>query len=447
MKTIILAGGRGTRLFPLSREDYPKQFLRFNGQSLFQMAVKRALLISKPDDIYIVTNKKYESIILQHLSEINVSAKIVTEPMSRNTLPAIYMGMKKIFEDCGSSKVAVLPSDHVIDANEEFVKAFKNAEKLSNDYLITFGIKPTKPHTGYGYIKPSRRLRFGFKVEKFIEKPDLESAKRYVKEGYLWNSGMFVFTTELFFEECKKYASDIVKILESECDYSKLPDISVDKGVLEKSNRVAVIPLSVYWNDLGSYDAIYEILEKDPDGNAVKGEFIGIDSKDNLIISDGLVTAVDVRDIVLVKTKDVTLVCSRGSTQKVRDLFNMLKERGDERVDHHVTVYRPWGSYTVLEEGSFYKIKRITVLPKKRLSLQMHYHRSEYWVVVKGTAKVTVGEREFLLKRGESTYIPAGTKHRLENPGLLPLEIIEIQIGEYLGEDDIIRFADDYGRV
>jgi len=444
MRVLILAGGIGERLFPLSRMKYPKQFLRFNGKSLFQMTVERALMISK--DIYVVTNVEHSFMVERELKEIDVDAEIISEPMPKNTLPAIYLGMKKIVEDFGRSKVAILPSDHLIEADERFTSAFEKAEKLADDYLVTFGIKPTKPHTGYGYIKPKESVDGGFIVEKFVEKPDYKTAKVYVESGYLWNSGMFVFDSEIFFEECRKYAKDVMDKVD-EGKYEEIDAVSVDKGILEKSNRVAVVPLDTFWSDVGSFDAIYEIIEKDENGNAIRGEFLGVNSKNNLIIGENLVTAVDVNDLVIVSTKDVTLVCPRESSQKVRDIVKTLRSRKDERAEHHVTVYRPWGSYTVLEEGNGYKIKRLTVLPGKRLSLQMHYHRSEFWVVVKGTAKVIVEDREFLLRKGESTFIPMGAKHRLENPGKVTLEVIEVQIGEYLGEDDIVRFADDFGRA
>ncbi|WP_457548554.1 mannose-1-phosphate guanylyltransferase/mannose-6-phosphate isomerase [Archaeoglobus sp.] len=444
MKVLILAGGVGERLFPLSRLKYPKQFLRLNGESLFQKTVKRGLMLS--DYIYVVTNVDHAFMIERELDELGVKAKILTEPMPKNTLPAIYLGIKEIVKDFGKSKVAVLPSDHLIEANEKYLSAFKIAEKLSDKFLVTFGIKPTKPHTGYGYIKPRESVNGAFVVEKFVEKPDYETAKMYVENGYLWNSGMFVFDSEIFFEECEKFAKDVMEKVD-EGRYEDIESISVDKGILEKSDRVAVVPLDVFWSDVGSFDAIYEIMEKDESGNAVKGEFLGVDSNNNLIIGDGLVTAVDVENMVIVNTKDVTLVCPRESSQKVREIVRALRKRSDERAEHHITVYRPWGSYTVLEEGNGYKVKRLTVLPGKRLSLQMHYHRNEFWVVVKGTAKVTVDDREFLLRKGESTFIPIGAKHRLENPGKVTLEVIEVQIGEYLGEDDIVRFADDFGRV
>jgi mannose-1-phosphate guanylyltransferase/mannose-6-phosphate isomerase len=454
MKTLILAGGKGTRLWPLSRELMPKQFTKiFDSYSLFQKTVERALLFSKPKEIYVVTNKEYKFRVLDDLREIGIELSeenILLEPVGKNTLPAIYWGIKTIQEDYGKSKVAVLPSDHLIDANENYIEAFSNGEKLAGEHLVTFGIKPTKPHTGYGYIKPGKALEGGFKVDEFKEKPDFETAKKYVEKGYFWNSGMFLFDSELFIEEVKKLAPEVYKAFEEsntiEEAYEKIHDVSVDYGIMEKTNKAAVVPLDTYWNDLGSFDAIYEVFKKDENGNAVKGEHIGIESQDNLIMTERLTATVGVKDLIIIDTGDALLVAQRGEAQKVKKVYNILKERNDQRAIVHRTAYRPWGSYTVLEDGEGYKIKRITVLPKRRLSLQRHYHRSEHWVVVSGTARVIVGDKEILLRPGESTFIPAGVKHRLENPGLIPLEVIEVQIGQYLGEDDIERFQDDFGR-
>ncbi|AIF68729.1 mannose-1-phosphate guanyltransferase [Palaeococcus pacificus DY20341] len=459
MKTLILAGGKGTRLWPLSRELMPKQFIKiFDDSSLFQKTVERALKFSTPREIYVVTNKDYKFRILDDLREMGIEVpeeNILLEPVGKNTLPAIYWGIKTIHESFGKSKVAVLPSDHLIDTNENYIKAFERAEKLANNYFITFGIKPTKPHTGYGYIKPGEKLEGGYRVDEFKEKPDLGTAKKYVEDGYYWNSGMFLFDSELFIEEVKMLAPEVYEAFKSaktiEEAYELVPEISVDYGIMEKTNKAAVVPLNTLWNDLGSFDAIYEIFEKDENGNALrtkgkKAEYLGVDSENNLIMTERLTATVGVKDMIIIDTGDALLVAHRGEAQKVKQIYKMLTERNDERAIVHRTAYRPWGSYTVLEEGERYKIKRLTVLPGKRLSVQMHYHRSEHWVVVRGTAKVRVGDKELLLRPGESTFIPAGVIHRLENPGKVVLEVIETQIGEYLGEDDIERFADDFGR-
>jgi len=453
MKSIILAGGSGTRLWPLSRELYPKQFIKLLSESLFQKTLKRAILFSHPEDIFIVTNEKQKFLVLDQIAEMKIKIpkeNVIIEPIARNTLPAIYYAVLKIAES-GHSIVSVFPSDHVIAINSNYKSVFKKAVDLADKYIVTFGIKPNKPHTGYGYIKPGEKINGGFKVEKFVEKPDKHKAKEFIEKGYLWNSGMLLFNTKIFIEECKRLASEIVEAFENGGDlaeiYSSLPNISVDYGLLEKSNKVAVVKLDVNWNDVGSFDALYEIMKKDSSKNAIKGNCIVIDSKNNLLYSERLLAAIGLEELIVVDTRDAILICSRKDAQKVKEVVRILKNIGDSRAESHTIVYKPWGSYTVLEENQFYKIKRITVLPKKRLSLQMHYHRSEHWVVVKGTAKVQVGDKEFLLRSGESAFVPAGVKHRLENPGLVPLEVIEVQIGEYLSEDDIIRIEDDFGRL
>ncbi|AAB90149.1 mannose-1-phosphate guanylyltransferase/mannose-6-phosphate isomerase [Archaeoglobus fulgidus] len=447
MKTLILAGGKGTRLWPLSRELMPKQFIKLFSESLFQKTVKRALYLSSPDEIYVITNKEYRFRVLDDLEEIGISIpeeNIILEPEAKNTLPAICLGVKA----AGEGKFAVLPSDHLIKADEEYLNAFRSAEKLSENYIVTFGITPTRPHTGYGYIKPGKELEGGFEVEQFKEKPSRELAEEYVSKGYLWNSGMFVFDSKVFVEELKELAPEFAKVLEEgEEAYKQIPEASFDYAILEKSGRVAVVPIKTFWSDLGNFDSIYEVMEKDERGNAIKSEScIPVDSENNLVITQRLTALIGLRDLIVIDTDDALLVARRGEAEKVREVYRLLAEKGDKAVEVHRTAHRPWGSYTVLEENKSYKIKRITVKPKKRLSLQRHYHRSEHWVVVKGTARIVVDGNEILLRSGESTFVPAGAIHRIENPGKIPLEIIEIQIGEYLEEDDIERFEDDFGR-
>jgi mannose-1-phosphate guanylyltransferase/mannose-6-phosphate isomerase len=456
MKTLILAGGSGTRLFPLSRELYPKQFIPlFGSESLFQKTVRAALSSGAPEDITIVTNEKHRFLIRDQLDAICKGCRILAEPEAKNTLPAVCYGISEIVKEEGDCHVAVLPSDHLIEADERYYQAFHKADRLADDYLVTFGIPPASPNTGYGYIRPGEPLDGGFRISSFVEKPDLPTAEIYCAEGYLWNSGIFVFDTALFCEECERHAPRVAEAFTHPAAeaYTMTPKISIDYGVMEHTDRAAVVPLEAPWSDMGSFEALYTALQKCDDRNAVMGEHLGVETSGNLIVSDSdlkgrrLIATIGVSGMAIIDTRDALLVCPLDRSQEVGGIVNRLKEAGDERADIHLTVYRPWGSYTGLEQGERYKIKRITVPPGKRLSLQMHHHRSEHWVVVKGTARVRVDGEEYLVTQGESTFVPAGKKHRLANAGLIPLEIIEVQLGEYVGEDDIIRFEDDFDRT
>lgn len=456
MKVIILAGGSGTRLWPLSRTNYPKQFLKLKNmhKSIFQMSFERCLKLANINHVYIVTNKDYKFLAMGQIEELGYKyneSNILVEPQGKNTLPAIYYGVKEIQKNHGDDIVAVFPSDHLIDEQDKYIEIIKQGYHLVNEYVITYGICPTKPHTGYGYINPKESIEVGFKVGEFKEKPDQETAVSYINNGYLWNSGMFMFRTDVFEKELVRYSKDVFDAFEKENInevYDQTPSISIDYGIMEKSDRVAVIPLDIKWTDLGSFDAFFEQFPQDSDGNVVFDGDMLVDSRNNLLYTDKdkAVAVLGVNDLIIVDEKDALLICTKDYSQRVKDVVDRLKDLNDPKADFHLTTYRPWGSYTILEEGLFYKIKRISVLPGKKLSYQLHHHRSEHWIVVKGTAKVTVEEREFLVLSGESTYVGMGSKHRLENPGKVLLEVIEVQLGEYLEEGDIVRFDDDFGR-
>ncbi len=461
MKAIVLAGGSGTRLWPLSREEYPKQFLKLNGdRSLLQQTVERLLNIVAPQDLIILTCEKYKFHVKSHLAGIE-GYKLLLEPLGRNTAPAIAYGLCYAKEALGCAPeeaFLICPSDHLISPAEEFARVVKDAEEVAQKgYLVTFGVEPSRPETGYGYIKAGKKLDVrdlsAYEVARFTEKPDLETAKAYLAEGgYYWNAGIFLFTLGTAEEELAAHAPEIYQLYaqgleEMRTRFAEMPEISIDYAVMERSQKVATVPLALSWNDIGSWDALFDIMEKDAQGNVKKGRVVSFDTEGSMILGDKrLIASIGLKDHLVVETPDALLIVKRGDTQAVSKLVKQLKAQGFPEAVEHVTTYRPWGSYTVLEEGPRYKIKRIVVNPGERLSLQMHYHRSEHWVVVRGTARVTIGEEEYFLHENESVFVPKSTKHRLENPGKIPLEIIEVQNGEYLGEDDIVRFDDVYGR-
>jgi mannose-1-phosphate guanylyltransferase/mannose-6-phosphate isomerase len=458
MKIIILAGGNGTRLWPLSRGRYPKQFIKLQNDkpSLFQDTFERCLLLAGLEDIYVVTNATYKFLVMGAIEEMGYEydeSLILVEPEAKNTLPAIYAGVHKIAEK-GTSTVVVIPSDHMISSNQVFAEIIKSSEDLTSDSLVTFGIKPTNPHTGFGYIAPGDKKLNGYLVNEFKEKPDHDLAVKYVSEGYYWNAGIFMFNTDFFTNEVKKYEPGIYNAFVSSNNikeaFSKIKNkISIDYGIMEKSRKVSVVPLDIEWNDLGSFDAFYDVFEKDENCNIINSDNVLIESRNNYIYSEKgkLVSAVGVNDFIIVDNRDALLICKKDQSQKVKEIVETLKKRNDIRTEYHTLDYRPWGSYKVLEEeNGLFKIKRIKVSIGKKLSYQVHYHRSEHWIVVKGMAKVIIDDLEKLVPAGESIFIKPGQKHRLENPGMIPLEIIEVQMGDYLNEDDIIRFDDEYER-
>ena len=461
MKVIILAGGGGSRLFPLSRSCYPKQFLKIYGdKSLLAQTVLRYLQLVEAKDIVIVTNQDYAFHVKSEPQTIHAeSAHILTEPVGRNTAPAIALAMSFCQDKLKCDEKEILfvgPSDHVIKPGDDFIQLVRSGIKnADNNQIVTLGIAPTCPETGYGYIEASQEKRFdGFKVASFKEKPDPDTAASYIQNGnYYWNSGMFMFSIGTMKQEMRKYVPDIVKLAENGYDFlsdhfSELPDISIAYAIAEHSTKMTVLPMTdIYWNDIGSFDAIRQMLA-DEKGNVLHGDVKAIHCSNTMILGGNrLVAGIGLDDLMIVDTPDVLLVAHNGESQHVKDLVNQLKKEKRPEVTENVTMYRPWGSYTILSEGEGYKVKKIIINPGQSLSLQMHYHRSEHWTVISGTGKLTLDDKTVIFKENESTYIPIGTKHQLSNPGKLPLSIIEVQNGKYLGEDDIVRFTDIYGRV
>jgi mannose-1-phosphate guanylyltransferase / mannose-6-phosphate isomerase len=473
---VIMAGGAGTRFWPLSRESSPKQMLKIVGEdTMIRQTIKRLLGFVPNENISIVTSEKLKFDLSIHLEELKNGKgrlKILTEPFGRNTAPAIGLAAVYLKKTKTDPIMIVLPADHSILSEDIFIETLKTAIQCAEEgWLVTLGIKPSRPETGYGYIKAGGRVRGAKgtgvpfvvkKVERFTEKPDAKTAQKYLKDSnYLWNSGIFVWNTSVILEEIKKYVPalykgllKIEKALGTEDErkiieevYSELNSVSIDYAVLEKSNNVMVVPADIGWSDVGSWAALDEALAHDEKGNIIKGNVIDFESRDSIVFSGNrLVATIGLKDMVVVDTADATLVCCKENAQDVKKVVDELKKHGREEYLIHKTVERPWGAYTVLEVGERYKIKRLFIKPGARLSLQLHRHRSEHWVVVSGTARVTKGTDIYNVHPNESTFIPMSTKHRLENMGKVPLQIIEVQNGEYLGEDDIERLSDDYKR-
>jgi mannose-1-phosphate guanylyltransferase len=463
---VIMAGGSGTRLWPLSRALFPKQFLPLHRQrSMLQETVARldGLRTASPS---VICNDEHRFIVAEQLRQHGtIPTNVILEPVGRNTAPAIALAALQSRVDGDDPVLLVLAADHVIENVAAFHEGVKHASALAEEgRLVTFGIVPDKPETGYGYIKRGAGVAdVAFEVGRFVEKPDEPTAQAYMDSGeYYWNSGMFMFRASRYLEELGKYRPDILAACEAalaganeDLDFVRVdieafaacPDESVDYAVMENTADAVVVPLDAGWNDVGSWSALWEVDEKDDRGNAFRGDVLMEDTDDCLVhATHKLVATVGLKDTVVVETKDAVLVAAKDKVHEVKKIVQRLKDADRSEYKHHRQVYRPWGHYDSIDNGDRYQVKRITVKPGAKLSVQMHHHRAEHWVVVCGTAKVTQGDRTFLVTENESTYIPIGEVHALENPGKVPLELIEVQSGSYLGEDDIVRFEDRYGR-
>ena len=465
---IIMSGGSGTRLWPLSRSGYPKQFLNLVGvRSLFQLTLNRVASIPQSSEPRVICNEEHRFIIAEQAHEIEIKlSNILLEPVARNTAPAVTLAALQLqSEKKDNDLMLILPSDHIIGDPDAFYTAIEKAAlSAKNGNLVTFGILPTQPETGYGYIKVGEDLNNGsFKVGQFVEKPNLETAESYLASGdYFWNSGMFLFKVSTFLDEIKIHAPEILVACQKalskttvDLDFTRIdkeafmncPSDSIDYAVMEKTKRAAVVPLDAKWNDVGAWPAVWDVLNKDIHGNAHHGDVIIESSSNNYAHANHrLVSLLGVKDLMVIETPDVVLVAHKDFSQDVKKIVDHLKK--EKRTEHetHRKVFRPWGSYDSIDSGQRFQVKRIVVKPGERLSLQLHHKRSEHWVVVSGTAKVRIGDETKMLSENESIYIPIGTIHSLENPETTPLEIIEVQTGEYLGEDDIVRLEDRYGR-
>jgi mannose-1-phosphate guanylyltransferase/mannose-6-phosphate isomerase len=477
VKPVILSGGSGTRLWPLSRQLYPKQLLPLvSNQTLLQDTITRLENFpSVSDTVTVICNDAHRFLVAEQLREINVKADaLLLEPIGRNTAPALTLAAIANRELGHDDVLLVMPADHVIRDTESFQKALTEGAKLAGqDYLVTFGIVPDRPETGYGYIEQGQEIDEGisFSINKFVEKPDLETAQTYLdSKKFLWNSGKFMVKTSVWLNQIGHYAPEILSVCEqaykkgkAELDFyridnetfEKCPSDSIDYAVAEKivsSNaeskiKAAVIPLDAGWSDIGAWAELWQIGNKDEAGNVIQGDVVALDTENSMLFSQQrLIASVGLKDTVVIETADAILVADRDKVQEVKRVVEWIKSEGREEHLNHRCVFRPWGNYDSIDMGDRYHVKRITVDPGGVLSLQMHHHRAEHWIVVSGTAKVTRDDETFMVTENQSTYIPVGTKHRLENTGSIPLEMIEVQSGSYFGEDDIVRYEDIYGR-
>jgi len=464
---VVMCGGAGTRLWPVSRESMPKQFVPLiDERSTFQQVLGRIADTELFDRPIIITNSDFRFIVAEQMRECDIEADIVLEPMRRDSAMAVAVAAALARERDPESAVLILAADHVVRNVDAFKSACREAAIAAAEGLIvTFGINPTFPATHYGYIRPGAKVNGGaaLAVEAFVEKPDAATAGGYVAENYLWNSGNFAFRADIMLDEIARYEPDIaaaaklaVEGVVRDLDFLRLPaepfgrapKKSIDYAVMERTERAAVVPVDLGWSDVGSWSAVWDVMNHDADGNASTGSAVFYDSRNSLVRSeDAILTAVvGLEDIIVVATPDAVLVTSRDKAEQVKGLVEQLKAQNRRQADQHLRIYRPWGYYQGIDLGSRYQVKRIVVKPNAKLSLQKHFHRAEHWVVVCGTAEIAVGTDVRTVHENESAYIPIGSVHRLANPGKIPLELIEVQVGSYLGEDDIVRLNDEYGR-
>ena len=466
---VILAGGSGSRLWPLSRQHYPKQLLKlFGDKTMLQQTVLRLDGLAELASPIVVCNVEHRFMVAEQLNEIGISdSAIILEPLARNTAPALALAALHAKEIAPDSTLLVLAADHMIRDVEEFKRVVKIAAAAADrNNLVTFGVQPTHAETGYGYIKTRQTqeaIGESYRVEQFVEKPDLPTAERYLAAGcYYWNSGMFVFKTDVFLNELQAHSPDVIKAANQarqlavrDLDFIRVdkeafataPNISIDYALMEKSQQVVCVPLDAGWSDVGDWKSFWDVSQKDDAGNSFIGDSIDINSTNTLVFSqDKLVATLGVDNLMIINTPDAILVADKSQAQQVKAIISEIeKQKRSEHLQHR-EVYRPWGCYDAIDDGDRYQVNRIRVKPGASLSLQLHHHRAEHWIVVKGTALVQKDDEVLILSENESTYIPVGTKHRLSNPGKIPLEIVEVQSGPYLEEDDVIRYEDSYGR-
>ena len=466
MKPVVLAGGTGSRLWPKSRAALPKQFLSLTSNSTMLQDTVTRLNGTNAEPPVFICNDAHRFLVAEQLRKKNIEHDgILLEPVGRNTAPAIALAALHATKTGNDPVLLVLAADHLIKDQEAFHSAIVKAEALANEgKLVTFGIVPDKPHTGYGYIKAGKVLNVGFEVADFVEKPQPETAKQYVESGdFFWNSGMFMFKASRYIEELGKYNPEMLEVcrraIETEAPdldlirvdseiFSTCPDDSIDYAVMEKTDSAAMVPLDAGWSDVGSWTSLWETADKDEDGNICVGDTILEKTRNSYVNAEQrLVSVIGLEDVIVVETKDAVMVAHRDDAQSIKNVVNKLKAEKRPEFECHREVFRPWGSYDSIDNGARFQVKRITVKPGEKLSVQMHHHRAEHWIVVSGSANVTIDDNTKLVTENESVYIPIGAVHALENPGKIPLELIEVQSGAYLGEDDIVRFSDRYGRV